>query len=181
MITALSGPLVVEPEWWTVVFHREAATRWASWLAWGKYKHVSAYAYVPFLHVWVFYDVQLAGVRIVLAADGPPAHEAIQRVIAGADLVKIRRRPLPNSPFLPPLAGWCVPSIRRLLGVSGCALRPDGFYRDCLANGGVPFETRDEHSEIPAAGDGPDVWGPDAAEPAAGYSGGPAAFAGRHS
>lgn len=169
MITAISGPLVVEPEWWTVVFHREAATRWASWLAWGKYKHVSAYAYVPFLHVWVFFDVNMCGSHIVVAADGAPAEALIQTVIAGADLVKIRRRIAGRDPVIPPLAGWCVPSIRRLLGVPGSALRPDAFLRDCLAHGGVPFETDHDHSEISAAGHGPDVRDPHAAEPAAGY------------
>ncbi len=139
MIRAVAGPLIVQPDTWTLVFNREAATWWASWLALGRYKHVRAYAYVPFLHVWVFYDVNLAGTDIVIAADGEPASKMIESWIENADLLQMKRQGGARMRALPPLGAWCVPAVKRLLGLQCVALRPDALYRHCLRNGGIPF------------------------------------------
>lgn len=146
MIDIITGHLIVEPQAWTLVFSRSAATRWTSFIALGRYKHVSAYAYVPFLHVWVHYDVRLSGTHITIAANDA-AHAMIGTIIADADLISMQKRPQPSRQ-LPPLLGWCVPAVRRLLGVPGSALRPDAFFKECLANGGVPFEAAHGRTEI---------------------------------
>lgn len=154
--------MIVQPEIWTLVFNREAKTRWASWLAMGRYKHVRAYAYVPFLHVWVFFDPHIAGTDIVIAADGEPAQRLIGSWIVDADLLRMRRRPPGREFCWPgvwcderakfPVLGFCVPAIKRLLGLRYVALRPDALYRLCLRNGGEPFGAIDGRAEIPAAG-----------------------------
>lgn len=137
MIAVVSGPLIVSPEIWTLVFNREASTWWASWLAFGRYKHVRAYAYVPFLHVWVFYDVHLTGTEIIMTADGEAARRQIAAWIVKADLIRMQRR---AGKLGPPLFGFCVPAIKRLLGLRCVVWRPDALYRFCLKNGGAVFE-----------------------------------------
>jgi len=137
MITISTGPLICQPAIWTVVFNKRAATRWAAFLALGTYKHVRAYAYVPYLHVWVFFDPKLSGTDIIVAADGESANAMIASWIADADLIRMRVAPARQG-F--PLFGFCVPAIKRLLGLRCVSLRPDAFYRFCLRNGGQPFE-----------------------------------------
>lgn len=151
MIDVITGPLVVQPQVWTLVFSRVAFTRWAGWLAFGRYKHVRAYAYVPFLHVWIFYDVHLRGTDLFLAADGAPAQDVIRVWTRDADLISMRSvsRETIKTPFL----GFCVPAMKSLLGIRSSALRPDTLYRHCLANGGVPFETANGCAAIPATRD----------------------------
>lgn len=141
MIEAIAGPLAYQPEYWTLVFARRSATRWGSLLACGRYKHVRAYAYVPFLHVWVFYDVAISGTSIVIAADGDAALGMILAWSEDADRIKIRRGPEPMRN--PPVFGYCVPSMKRLIGLRSGALRPDALWRDCLKAGGTPVERRD--------------------------------------
>jgi hypothetical protein len=137
MITAIEGPLIVQPDSWTLVFDRRASTWWASWFALGRHKHVRAYAYVPFLHVWVFFDPHLSGTDLIVAADGEAANRLIASWIVDADLVRMRRRATGRRPAI---VGWCVPSVKRLIGLRCVALRPSGFYRQCLKHGGEPFE-----------------------------------------
>lgn len=146
---ALDYPLITAPDTWTLVFSREARTWWASWLALGRYKHVRAYAYVPFLHVWVFYDVHLRGTDLIVAADGEPAQRMIALWMVKADLLRVRRVDFRDhqvgreNRHCLPLLGFCVPAIRRLLGIPGSALRPDTLYRHCLKHGALPFEAVD--------------------------------------
>lgn len=148
MIILSTGPLICQPAIWTVVFNRRAATRWASWLAMGTYKHVRAYAYVPYLHVWVFFDPKLSGTDIIVAADGEPANAMITSWIKDADLLRMRRCGW-RAGF--PLFGFCVPAIKRLLGLRCVSLRPDALYRFCLRNGGQPFEGANGIAELRAA------------------------------
>lgn len=148
MIEAIPGPLIVQPEIWTLVFDRKASTWWASWLAFGRYKHVRAYAYVPFLHVWVFFDPHLSGTEIIIAADGAPAQALMQTWIVSADLIRVRRAACRRRPAM---LGFCVPAIKRLLGLNCRALRPDSLWRHCLANGGEPFEAAHGCPEISTA------------------------------
>lgn len=137
MITAITGPLIVEPVMWNLVFARQARSWQQNLLVIGKYKHVRAYAYVPFLHVWVFFDPHLRGTSIVLAAAGEPAQRMIAAWIENGDVVRMPRQCNRMSwPFL----GFCVPAIKRLMGLRCGALRPDALYRHCLRHGGAPFE-----------------------------------------
>jgi hypothetical protein len=136
MITAVTGPLIVEPRLWTLVFDREAASWWASLIAFGRHKHVRAYAYVPFLHVWVFFDPAFSGTRIILA-NNSEAERMIASWSVNADLVAVT---VSRETIGPAILGFCVPQIKRLLGIRCRALRCDALYRHCLANGGQPLE-----------------------------------------
>lgn len=167
MITAIPGPLVVEPDVWVLVFNRVASKRWTSWIALGKYKHVRAYAYVPFLHVWVFYDPRFRGTSITIAADGAQ-HALIREWITDADLMRMLRRTHETRRF--PVFGWCVPAIKRLIGLRCSALRPDSLWRSCLRNGGFPFEDHNGRSTIIDNPDPPGILG-DPAGPAGASSG----------
>lgn len=133
MITVTTGPLVVQPACWQVVFSRETSRRWVRALAAGEFKHVSAYAYVPFLHVWVFYDPYVA--EIIVAADGDPALAMISSRVKNAAVVSVKSR-IPKNYSNLPILGHCVPAIRRLVGISGRSLTPSGFFKECLAQGG---------------------------------------------
>lgn len=137
MITAIHGPLIYQPEQWVLVFDRKPANRWIGWLVWGEYKHVRAYGYVPFLHVWIFQTANLAGIEVWVAADGEPARAMIGQWTAGdTERMLMPRRPHANrSPFLA-LSGWCVPHVKRLIGLRSSALRPSSLFADCLRNGG---------------------------------------------
>lgn len=142
MIDVTTGPLIIQPAVWTLVFSKTSPTWWCRWLAFGKYKHVRAYAYVPFLHVWVFYDVHLAGTDIIVAADGDAAMRQIGSWIADADLVNFRAVRREGKWYSVPLLGFCVPAMCRLIGLPGSALLPTSFFRQCLAHGGHLIEER---------------------------------------
>lgn len=137
-----------EPQSWCVVFNREAASGWARFVP-GRFKHVRAYAFIPKTRTWLFYDVSLGGTSLQAIPDGPDARAAIWSFIGPPDVSTIvaigklprRRRWLPWS-------NWCTSALRHLLNLPGSALRPDGFYRDCLANGGKPFEAADGSTDL---------------------------------
>lgn len=165
MITAEQGPLISRPLQWVVVFDPKAANNWISRLTPGRYKHVRAYGYVPYLHVWLFVDANFAGVELIVAADGGPARDMIAAWIGGCDLVLMPRRPHENQSPLLPMLGWCVPVVSRLLGLRCVAVTPDALFRHCLQNGGKlhgrqrptgsdPADTTDDISNCTAADDG---------------------------
>lgn len=144
---------IYEPQVWNVVFNREAASGWARWVP-GRYKHVRAYAFVPATRIWLFYDVHFGGTQIFAVPDGPDAIAAIYSFIGPpgvSDIVAVRRLPGRIRRF--PWSNWCTPALRHLLNLPTGALRPDAFYRDCLANGGKPFEDDDAGSAVPATRD----------------------------
>lgn len=132
-----------EPQVWNVVFNREAASGWSRWVP-GIFKHVRAYAFLPALEVWVFYDVAFSGTRIAVVPQGPAAIEAIYSFIGPegcSEIVSVKRQAMRRRRF--PLGNFCTAALRHLLNLPGGALLPDGFYRECLRNGGLPFETDD--------------------------------------
>jgi hypothetical protein len=135
---ATLGPLISQPDNWLLIFERQAPSRFFDFVAFGKYKHVKACGYVPFLHVWTFFDPSWSGTELYVAEDGRPALYLMSQWIVEADVMRFPRKHAPAR--LPPLAGWCVPQIKRLIGLRSGALRPDTLWRDCLANGGVPLE-----------------------------------------
>jgi hypothetical protein len=137
-MSAVTGPLISQPVNWMLVFDREASCWWASAMALGRFKHVRAFGYVPFLHVWVFFDPHLAGTEVVIAADGEPAQALIQRWIVNADVIRMPARRDGRRRMA--VLGFCVPTIKRLMGLRCGALRPDGLHRYCLRNGGERFD-----------------------------------------
>lgn len=141
-----------EPAVWNVVFNREAASGWARFVP-GRYKHVRAYAFIPATRIWLFYDVSFSGTALMAIPDGPDAIDAIYSFIGPpgvSDIVAMRRLPVRRRRF--PWSNWCTTSLRHLLNLPGSALLVDGFHRECLANGGVPFEDYDGSATVPAAG-----------------------------
>ena len=131
-----------EPERWTVVFHRVAGNRFFSWLAMGHFKHVSAFAWVPDLKVWLVYDVSFRRTRIVLLPDTPESKAHLAKIITGNCMVTLNARhdafPVMRFGLL------CTTAIKHLLGLSGGALRPDALFRLCVREGGAVSDDASE-------------------------------------
>jgi len=125
-----------EPAEWFVVFHRESVRPWVRFLAWGRYRHVSAFGRVPWSGDWVFYDFLTARTRVLTVPD-----EKSNLFLAHySKLGKIVRMPAPDPDDVGvklKLGLWCVTAVAHLLGLRTCALRPDTLLRHCLANGGT--------------------------------------------
>jgi len=135
-----------EPKEWFVVFHRDSLRQWVNWLAWGRYKHVSAFGRVPWSGDWVFFDYLTGRTRVLMVPD-----EKSDRFLAHyAKMGKIVKMPAPNPDdegmkFKPGL--WCVTAVAHLLGLRTCALRPDALLRHCLANGGTIVVDDDDETQ----------------------------------
>jgi hypothetical protein len=137
-----------EPQVWNVVFNRQAASRWMHWIP-GRYKHVRAYAFIPATQTWLFYDVNFAGTEISAIPHGPDSFDKIFEFIGAegvSDIVSVRTLPARRRRF--PWSNWCTTALRHLLHLPGGALLPDAFHRECLDNGGVPFEAEHASAEI---------------------------------
>ena len=135
----------VEARRWTVVFHRKAENRFFSAIAMGEFKHCSAFAWLPELGIWVFYDVGFRRTRLVHMADGEFAQATIGNLCRGNAMVTLEAR----SDGLP-LMRWglfCTTAVSHLLGLSCVALRPDALHRRLIALGGIE---RDDASPRPA-------------------------------
>ena len=125
-------PEAIEPDTWNVVFY-PCASRLGRMLA--RFKHVSAFAYVPGFRAWVLLDVQWSGLRLCLFS-----HEAAMRVFThyteGCAIVKFSRQH--QTLGLSSRAGfYCVSAIKCLLGVRCRVILPDGLFRYLLNNGGI--------------------------------------------
>jgi hypothetical protein len=133
----ISLPDAFEPAEWFVVFHTRASTWWLSWIALGRFKHVSAFAYIPGFKAWLVYDVGLTGVRLLLLAH-PGGLPALTAYTKDHVVVRVRQIPRGRKVLLRPLI--CTSAIAHLLGITGVAmLRPDALYRRILRSGGVPI------------------------------------------
>lgn len=119
---------------WIVIFNPKSKSRLANWLSIGRFKHVSAMAYVAGIESWVTYDVAFA--RNSISVIPNRLIPVMTDWVDGCTLVKIERRPERKRLF-PPLFGWCAPSIAQLLGLPRRSLQVTALYRQCLANGGV--------------------------------------------
>jgi len=125
-----------EPAEWFVVFHRESLRRWVNVLAWGRYKHVSAFGCVPWSGDWVFFDF-LTGRSRFLAVPNEKADAFFAHYSKLGMIVKMPA-PDPSDISVKMKPGlWCVTAVAHLLGLRTCALRPDALLRHCLANGGT--------------------------------------------
>lgn len=143
------------PQVWNVVFNREAASGWARWVP-GRYKHVRAYAFVPASQVWLFYDVSFVGTDISAVPHGQHWDKLWEFIgpDTASDIVSVTMLPPRRRRF--PWSNWCTSALRHLLNLPGGALRPDAFYRECVENGGIPFEAPNAGTTIqrPATGPG---------------------------
>jgi hypothetical protein len=128
---------LIVPEW-TLVFCKKRGPWWVRLLAWGRYNHVKAVAYLPTMRAWLFYDVKFHGTRLMLAhEDELGIRGFLQAYLDDSDTIAMPRLPVPKR-AAPQLGFWCTLAMKHLIGISTSALRPDRLWRDCLAAGGKP-------------------------------------------
>ena len=139
---------MIEPNW-ILLFSKKRGRWWVRLLAWGRYHHVKAIAYLPAMHAWLFYDVKFNGTRLMLAHENDPGSRAfLHSYLDSCDLVAMPRLPIPKR--VAPQAGfWCTIAMKHLVGIRAAALRPDQLWRDSIAAGGKPYESH--------VGEGPSV------------------------
>jgi hypothetical protein len=126
--TAASG----QPARWVLAFQRSTESRLVNWLAFGRYKHVTAFGYVEAVDHWLFFDWRARALDLIVAR-GEHATQLMAHYTRDADLLGMDARPGAGTGFQAGL--WCVPAIRHLVGIRGSALRPDALWRDCIAQG----------------------------------------------
>ena len=122
-------PDAIEPTYWNVVFH-PSQTRLDRLLL-GRFRHVSAFTYVPGMAAWIMVDCQWGGMRIAFI----PRINVLVAYTRGCAVVKFDRR-YERFALASRLGYYCVPAIKQLLGLSCVAATPDGLYRHLIANGG---------------------------------------------
>ena len=128
----------VQPDEWWLCFHTTAAGPWTSFLAFGKFKHVSAFAYYPGHHKWLLYSVNLTGVHLALF-DASDVHYLIA-YSRDAVCVRFKLRAARWNGVLSRLAFYCVPAIKHLIGLRCVAFTPDQLYRAVMKHGGMLVE-----------------------------------------
>jgi hypothetical protein len=142
---------LIEPNW-ILLFSKKPGRWWVRLLAFGRYHHVKAIAYLPVMRAWLFYDVKFNGTRLMLAReDDPDTRAFLHDYLDSCDLVAMPQLPIPRR--VAPQAGfWCTLAMKHLVGIRTAALRPDRLWRDSIAAGGRPYETaRDDRSSVAAA------------------------------
>lgn len=146
-------PATIDPVDWIVVFRP-----WSdSWLVRtfvpGRFKHVSACAYLAGNRAWVTYDVGFDGTKIMVIPDGAEADRILTPWLDGCTLIRMRKNH--DARCAVALFGWCAPAVARLIGLRCGALRPQTLYRHCLRNGGQVIgqqeRTRHQHHADAAA------------------------------
>jgi hypothetical protein len=149
-------PSAIEPNEWFVVFHTKSLSPVLSFLAFGERKHVSAFGYCPGLKVWLLYDVQWGGTRIMLLDKA-----AIMEWTRGCDVLKIAR--VNHRMGLSSRIGlYCVSAVKHLIGLVCVAVTPDQLYRHIIRHGGILIS---EPKQSPAASGRPDAGSGAAAGP----------------
>jgi len=137
----------VEPRRWTVVFHRKAENRFFDLIAMGHFKHCSAFAWLPELEIWVFYDVGFRLTRLTHIADGQFARATIGNLCQGNATVTIEARH-DGLPWI----RWglfCTTAVAHLVGIRCVSPRPDALYHRLIALGG---DLRDDEPSRTAPG-----------------------------
>lgn len=122
---------VVEPNEWFVVFHRRSNSSILSWLAFGEFKHVSAFGYCVGVKLWLVYDVQWVGTRTMLMDE-----QSILEWTRGCEILKIARTDT-RMGLSGRLGLYCVSAIKHLIGLRCVAVTPGQLHRYILRNGGV--------------------------------------------
>lgn len=125
-----------EPLEWFVHFTREYERPWVKWLAWGEFRHVSAFGFVKASGVWVFYDYMASRTRILIVTD-EKANLLLGQYSRSGVVVRMPAPIVADHRSKLKLGLWCVISVAHLMGLSTCALRPDTLLKHCLANGGT--------------------------------------------
>ena len=122
-------PDAIEPSYWNVVFH-PSQTRLDRLLL-GRFRHVSAFTYIPGVGAWIMVDCQWGGMRIAFI----PRINVLVAYTRGCAVVKFDRR-YERFALASRLGYYCVPAIKQLLGLSCVAATPDALYRHLIKHGG---------------------------------------------
>jgi len=131
MIRLVTAGAAGKPTRWILAFHRTTESRLVRLLAWGRYKHITAIAYIGEVDHWVFLDWRFATIDVIVAR-GVEADRLMNHFTEHADVLGIEPREV-RSGFR--VGWWCVPLIKHLVGIRGGALRPDALWRDCIRQG----------------------------------------------
>ena len=156
---------MIEPNW-TLLFSKKRGRWWVRLLAWGRYHHVKAIAYLPPLRTWLLYDVKFNGTRLMLAREEDLGTSAfLHDYLDSCDLVAMPRLPVPKR--VAPHAGfWCTLAMKHLVGVRTATMRPDQLLRDCVAVGGKLYEIGLAEKSSMAAASMTPLKGPQPSDPA---------------
>lgn len=149
MIELIALPPVIAPDEWFVVFHEQAATRWLGLMTPGRYKHVSAFAYVPGVARWLLFDAHWGGIRIWLVDKG-----SIMEWSRGCAVVKIATCD-GRMAWRQRLGFTCVTAVKHLIRLKGgcVAATPSALYRDVIRNGGILISEPGPTAPAPARSD----------------------------
>ena len=123
-----------EPTRWTIVFHRKAENWFFSLIAMGRFKHVSAFAWLPDVGVWLVYDLGFRRTRIAVMPDTAESKAHLARVITGNAIITMPVQ-LDALPVMR-LGLFCTSAVKHLIGLRSSALRPDALFASCLRHGG---------------------------------------------
>ena len=97
----------------------------------GRFRHVSAFTYIPGVAAWVMVDCQWGGMRIAFI----PRLAVLIAYTSGCTVVKFDRR-YQRFALASRFGFYCVPAIKQLLGLSCVAATPDALYRHLIRHGG---------------------------------------------
>lgn len=118
------------PSRWLVVFRRKADLWWVNLIP-GRFKHVSAFGFVPECDAWVFYDCGLW--TSIYVARGAAARAMMVERTKDAAVLSLAARGHPAQPRF--AAFSCTAAVANLLCIPTIALRPDALYRACIRHG----------------------------------------------
>jgi hypothetical protein len=150
MLTLIREPAAIEPDLWFIVFHTRAATPWLNRLPIGRFKHVSAFAYVHGASCWLVCDVQLDCFRQLILPDNARTLDYLAELTEGCAVLHMRKK-FGRGPWFR-WGFWCVPAMKHLLGLRSSALRPDTLFRDCLRAGAKVIHELRIATSVPGPG-----------------------------
>lgn len=127
-------------EEWFVVFNGGPRHFWWDWLTRPGFRHVLAMRPVG-ADAWILVNPSADRLHVQVVR-GPTVDALIAEAHQdGGGILKFQAIDADERTIR--LGWWCVPAIKHLLGLPGCALRPIGLWRDLLRRGAVPAFERE--------------------------------------
>lgn len=119
------------PGEWLIVFRKSSPLWWLDRLP-GRFKHVLCLTYLPATNTWLFFDPGQFKAH-VLVVPNEDVDGFLQVALADHEVLKITVKGEPRRRWR---VGFnCTQMVAQMLGLSTCALHPDGLWRHCLKNG----------------------------------------------
>jgi hypothetical protein len=122
---------VIVPAEWFVVFKKKSKLRWVNWVP-GRFKHCFAMAFIAEIQCWAFVEFAATAGSTVALLPNDQADDWLAEAMSDAVVVKYKAGAVQGAGW----GLWCVPLTAHVIGVSSCALLPDGLFRDVMRNGG---------------------------------------------